>query len=217
MDDLTKRRIEQSDRNALKERPTSPLSVQTTKASRLEAAVADNEIHMAYCAEDAPEGNVIKCFLEVQATAEWNPSLTYARDHAVLYEEEGYISLKNGNTGNQPDTGEDADAWNEEETYSIDEVVKVGDDIYVSLANDNLGNDPAESPEWWELWAWWDKCDKISVHCEVCPGEDLTENLNTSVPRLIIGKRLIIFSRGGYWYHFGSPFQSSQDCDEEEE
>jgi|GEM_PF-6174013 hypothetical protein len=61
MNDLTKKRIEQSDQAARLERLKSPESVQNTKAYR----AVGGEIHLAYCKTDAPASDKIACYLDM--------------------------------------------------------------------------------------------------------------------------------------------------------
>ena len=210
MNELTKKRIDQSDAAARHERFNSPESIQNTKAARATASdgSTNNQIRMAYCAEDAPEDNIIMCFLGYKATEDWDDETNYLRNATVIYYDEGYRSLQDDNLNHLPEIY--PDDWNSVTTYSQDEPVTRGSNKYKSLQDDNTNHDPSTSPEWWILYVneWWEQLEKVGVICEICDGEDLNE----ASPLLVKGKRLFAYWGGIAYYHLGLPFAGTGDC-----
>ena len=188
MNDLTLRRINNSDEAARLERLRPPESVQNTKAYRATAAAAV-DIRLAYCREDAPAESFIKCVLDEPATETWDSGVTYSKGGTVLGSDgNGHKSLQDDNIGHNPVV--EADEWDEGTTYDEDETATFGGQIYISLQPNNTGNTPGSSPDYWAVWSneWWAAMENVTVYCAISGGSALNE----ASPRLELGDEMIV-------------------------
>lgn len=91
------------------------------------------------------------------AFAEWVPQKVYTRRDVVTGSDgRYYLSLANGNIGNNPTSGgaewsrvQFIENWNAAANYSEDSIVLSGGQLYASITDDNQGNDPATDAVNW--------------------------------------------------------------------
>lgn len=94
----------------------------------------------------------------VQFYSLWAIGTTYAAGNTIAYNKIAYVSLSNGNVGNQPDISSTKWApvsatiappyYNAATTYSIGNFVTLGGVNYVSIVNANIGNAPPNASFW---------------------------------------------------------------------
>jgi len=160
-------------------------------------------LRTAYCAEDAPDGTVISCWLDYngQPAKEWNQDYTFHLGQYAEHDGDVYESLKELNQDYEPgeagsetwwevvDAGTTAEAYAAGVTYAAGGLCTSGGTAYRSLKDDNIANTPASSPEWWT------EITKVDVVCRVANGH----RLDFAYPVLTAGQPINIQQKAGQW------------------